>query len=98
MPRLWDGKGRVCNGPCKQYKTWDQFNKNKNGPFGHRSVCKSCQKIADANYTRDPQKNRDNFNRWYARKKDEINTDYMHDFEIIGRLELVEGNTNNEGA
>lgn len=52
-----DENGRVCS-RCKQYKSWDSFNKNKSDPDGHRPNCKQCQKEAEVKYKRDPKKAR----------------------------------------
>ena len=49
------GEGRMCSGPCKQFKAWEDFSKDldKNGhrscKNGRRSQCKACCN----KYTRD---------------------------------------------
>lgn len=36
-----DSKGRFCT-KCNTFKTWDLFDKKKNGICGHHSQCKVC--------------------------------------------------------
>jgi hypothetical protein len=42
-----DENGRVCTGPCGQYKTWDSFYR-RNGRTGHHASCKDCFHAYDA--------------------------------------------------
>ena len=36
--------GRICTS-CITWKTWSEFEKQKRNKTGHRTVCKTCQKL-----------------------------------------------------
>ncbi len=42
--------GRNCNGTCKQWKPWSQFDKKANGRNGRDSRCKQCIAKAKRSY------------------------------------------------